>query len=317
MFRVAWITRAVFEAVVARYAPRRLHVVAPPAASAELRAAVAGEGWAVGPLTVHDEEDFFGPAFGLTKDDLAHTLTLGGAHYPAGWFFQQLIKLGGHEGVPGLSDDYLVWDADLLPVDAWPVREDGVSRVALLQHKGHVPADNHRRWTAWTRDVLGVEPAADGVATFVPHHFWFFRDALDGFKACVSRHAGGGPWPAAMMRTALKHGSFSEYLAWAAWLRAHHPGRVRYHPYAAYGATAERFFDDGSGRFAAALRDAAGADVGAAARPSADAVERFVDAAYAGAVRPSSLNFEQDRRHLDKPDANEHLEEARSRWNPR
>ena len=36
-----------------------------------------------------------------------------------GWYLQQLVKLGASRYLPGLSDTFMVWDPDMIPL--WPV----------------------------------------------------------------------------------------------------------------------------------------------------------------------------------------------------
>ena len=318
LFRPAWNTRAVLEALRAHYAPRHTHLITLAAGADALREAIAGEGWAVGPFTVHAEEDFFVPAFGLTKQDLADALDGALPLYPPGWYFQQLLKLGAHEGIRGLSDDYLVWDADLLSIEPWPLFDaDGTPAFALLQHKDHVPASNHDRWARWIRDVLDVEPVTDPVGTFVPHHLWFHRVPLDRFKKRITRHGRqGDAWPLCMIRSVRRHGTFSEYWSYASWLGTHAPHLLRYHPYGEHGATTERFFEDGTGRFASALRKHLGLKTDAPLFPTWVEIDGFIAHDYAthDTPRPSSLAFEGDVRHVKKGDAWVLLEEQRSRW---
>jgi hypothetical protein len=33
-----------------------------------------------------------------------------------GWWYQQIIKLGAFLQIPNLSDPYIVWDSDLIPL---------------------------------------------------------------------------------------------------------------------------------------------------------------------------------------------------------
>ena len=42
---------------------------------------------------------------------------MGRAH--GGWYLQQLVKLGASRYLPGLSDTFMVWDPDMIPL--WPV----------------------------------------------------------------------------------------------------------------------------------------------------------------------------------------------------
>ena len=104
-----------------------------------------------------------------------------------GWFYRQILKLGADEGVPGLSEWFLVWDADMVPVDAWPVLDNGVHRLALVQRNSGGNALIVGQWHEWIKQILGVEVAADTEGTFVPHHFWFTREQFAMFRAQLRR----------------------------------------------------------------------------------------------------------------------------------
>ena len=36
-----------------------------------------------------------------------------------GWWYQQIIKLGAVYIIKNISDPYIVWDADLIPIKKW------------------------------------------------------------------------------------------------------------------------------------------------------------------------------------------------------
>ena len=61
-----------------------------------------------------------------------------------GWYLQQLVKLGAARYLRGLSDTFLIWDPDMIPL--WPVRvfgaqassANGGKRRAFRQIGGYV-----------------------------------------------------------------------------------------------------------------------------------------------------------------------------------
>ncbi len=323
LYRLRWNTRAVMEGLTAHYAPRAIHVVTPESQVRSLRE--QAKTWQVSPLFVHPEEPFFKKECGLSKDAICAELELGESLYTPGWFYQQLLKLGAPEGIDTLSEWYVVWDSDLLPVDTWPLirqrpdsqgQDDTEHAFALLQNNQYGNAQIVGTWARWIRSVLGVEPLTDGEGTFIPHHMWFKRSHLDSFKRQVGQYFHSEEsWLRLMMRSANEFGTFSEYWAYVSWVAAKAPGDLAFYPYSEYGETTERFFDDGTGLFSAALRKdllpASPAD-----SPAYEAVDAFIRAQY-GENRPSSLSFESSPRHLKKDTTNMHIEESRSRWNPR
>ncbi|MEM6257832.1 MAG: DUF6492 family protein [Planctomycetota bacterium] len=313
LLRPTWCTRAVIEGLFAHYQPSKLHVIAPADGCEALNSVILSAGWQVGETQTHAEEAFF-TAAGTSKAELSKTVDLQHSLYSPGWFYQQLLKLGAWEGIDGLTEDYLVWDADLLPVNTWPVIDRvGNHTYAMLQHNSKGNPEIVGRWERWIREVLGVEPLTDHEATFVPHHMWFNQPALHALMARVAEYYNSHePWPVLMMRSANDFGTFSEYWLYASWSASREGVAPAYYPYPQYGGTTERFFDDGTGPFSSAMRESLCDQ--AITSPSYQQVMAFIESAYASEPLPSSIAFEQSARHIKKNKANMHLEEVRSRW---
>ena len=322
LFCVRWNTRAVMEGLTAHYQPRSIHIITLPDQVGALKEVC--QSWETAPIQVHDEEIFF-KSSGLTKTSICSELNLGKSLYNPGWFYQQLLKLGAFEGIPGLSEWYLVWDSDLLPADTWPAfrgKDNTLEHVfALLQHNAYGNPTIVGKWETWIESVLQVTPLTDETGTFVPHHMWFKQDHLKSFSEQVKQYyTSNEHWLVLMMRSANDFGTFSEYWAYVSWAAAQAPDSVSFYPYAQYGETTERFFDDGTGMFSTALRkylsvESAGVDDGFS--PSYTDVSRFIQTNYGADQLPSSLAFESSPRHLKKNSETMHIEEKRSRWNPR
>lgn len=321
LYRWRWNTRAVLEGLATHYRPRAVHIItpAPEVRSLQTRA----REWEIPPLYIYEEEVFFQKQ-GLSKEVICAELDLGESLYTPGWFYQQLLKLGAPEGIEGLSEWYVVWDSDLLPVDTWPlIRREAESvrhPFALLQHNQWGNARIVATWEKWIRDVLAVEPSRDREGTFIPHHMWFKQEHLDSFKERLSEYyQSPDSWLLLMMRSANEFGTFSEYWSYVSWVAAKAPEELAFHPYDRYGATTERFFDDGTGLFATALQQQQFSDTVLDAdkfSPSYAEVEAFIRAEYGSDALPSSLSFESSPRHLKKGKENMHIEELRSRWHP-
>lgn len=321
LYRVRWNTRAVLEGLTHHYQPHTLHVITPTTEVQALRE--AAQTWQVGALQVHAEESFFAP-IGLTKDDICAELDLGESLYTPGWFYQQLLKLGAPEGIPDLSEWYVVWDSDLLPVATWPLSrqqdKQWLHTFALLQHNQWGNATIVAKWATWIRSVLAVEPLTDPVGTFVPHHMWFKQTHLRSLQQRLGDYyQSDESWLRLMMRSANEFGTFSEYWSYVSWVGAIAPDDLSYYPYEQYGETTERFFDDGTGLFSATFKRNRQPDLGAgdAFSPSYAELLDFIREAYGTDPLPSSLSFESSPRHLKKDEATMHIEERRSRWNPR
>ncbi len=322
LYRLRWNTQAVLEGITTHYQPRSIHVIAPAVEARSLKK--AAKEWQVAPLYSYEEEQFFAKS-DLTKDKICAELDLELSLYTPGWFYQQLLKLGAFEGIDNLSEWYVVWDSDLLPVDAWPLIRENDSKVqhtfALIQNNGWGNASIVSKWDKWISSVLGVKPLTNPEGSFVPHHMWFKQEYLKSFKQQVNRYyESQDHWLLLMMRSANEFGTFSEYWSYVSWVAAQAPKDLAFYPYQEYGETTERFFDDGTGLFSAALRRSqsqGSQPFKDSFSPSYKEVEAFILAEYGQDVLPSSLSFESSPRHLKKDKENMHIEELRSRWNPR
>ena len=131
LFKARWNTRAVLEGLTHHYAPRAIHIITPAEEAAVLTG--IGQNWATAPLQIHPEEGFFQP-LGLTKDSICAELDLGESPLQSRLVLPAVCsKLGAFEGIPDLSEWYLVWDSDLLPVATWPIfTEDGGNSETYL-----------------------------------------------------------------------------------------------------------------------------------------------------------------------------------------
>lgn len=317
LYRLRWNTRAVLEGITTHYQPQAIHVVAPAPEARSLKK--ASQGWQIAPLHTYEEESFFHQS-GLSKEKICTQLNLEKSLYTPGWFYQQLLKLGAFEGIDDLSDCYVVWDSDLLPVNPWSLTENQEQTIqhtfALLQHNRWGNPRIVSQWERWISSVLGVEPLTDAEGTFVPHHMWFKQKHLKSFARQVNEYfESTDHWLLLMMRSANEFGTFSEYWSYISWVAATAPDEIAFHPYEKHGATSERFFDDGTGLFSAALKRHQ-SHIGDRF-PTYEEILLFLQAEYQLDGLPSSLSFESSPRHLKKDQENMHIEELRSRWNPR
>ena len=317
LYRVRWNTRAVLEGITTHYQPRSIHVIAPAAQVDQLKQ--ESQNWQTSDIYLHEEETFFN-ADDLTKDKICAELDLGQSLYTPGWFYQQLLKLGAFEGIKNLSEWYVVWDSDLLPVDTWAlINQQQQHSFALLQHNGWGNNSIVSKWSKWITDVLGVEALTNQEGTFVPHHMWFKQQHLQSFASQVNQYyQSESHWLLLMMRSANEFGTFSEYWSYVSWDATQAHEDISFYPYESYGVTSERFFDDGTGLFSAALKQHLNlTEFKDDLSPTYADIESFIKTRYGSDLLPSSLSFESSPRHLKKDEQNMHIEELRSRWNPR
>lgn len=318
LYKIRWNTQAVLEGITLHYQPRKIHVIAPKDEVFAMQQ--MSTNWKTASICTHPEETFFSNE--LTKDKICAELDLEQSLYTPGWFYQQLLKLGAFEGIESLSEWYMVWDSDLLPVATWQLIKQKKHIFALLQDKGWGNPNIVSKWEHWLNSILKVPAIKDLRGTFIPHHMWFKQEHLQSFAQQLNQYYDSQDhWLLLMMRSANDFGTFSEYWSYVSWVAAQNPDDISFYPYEQYGITSERFFDDGTGLFSMAMRHHQGLKSDSEANnpfsPSYQDIESFIKSEYALDSLPSSLSFESSPRHLKKDEKNMHLEELRSRWNPR
>ena len=85
-----------------------------------------------GKVAFVDEETYFQKVMGLNREDLkANFKGVGPRDF--GWWWQQLLKLGAGQCIEGISENFCVWDADLIVLEPWPLLQKETCFVAPLQ----------------------------------------------------------------------------------------------------------------------------------------------------------------------------------------
>jgi len=251
------IVRTVLGAVHSLYHPRRIIVISVKSEIAWLQTHLAtwqnlGE---VGLVECVDEETLFEP-LGFTKHSLeqhfqtcASTLrnnrdeqirrTLASAgEREYGWWYQQLIKLGAGSML-NLSTNYIVWDADLIPLRKWELcglSENGFAKfyTAILQKNSRCNSLGQEYSQALMK-LTGASPAEpQGGGTFVCHHMAFNQEILNAMLKRIESLR-GLVWPKAILGIASEHCRFSEYLTYSSFTLSEYPKQFHYHAFSEFG----------------------------------------------------------------------------------
>ena len=168
------IIRTVVECIDKWYAPRTIFLITDEASIKEIRS--HSKHWNIVHCSIVfiDEEFFFFRNYQLTKSDIQKWYTYKDSQSREfGWWYQQLLKLGAVHQIEGLSDPFIVWDADLISLQKWdifPTLSCPHYRFAILQEKA-LSAFNTEQYSASIFDLLGEKGVELERGTFVPHHF--------------------------------------------------------------------------------------------------------------------------------------------------
>ena len=246
--QIGLITRAVLEAIYLFYRPRRIIVITAKK-EGEILGKI-GKYWNLKNLEIVFEEDFFKPNFGLTLEEIINEYDANrkGDQREAGWWIQQLIKLGASTQIDRISPTYIVWDGDLVPTRRWKLCDynqngDVEFYVAILQSEAK-SVFNSTQYAACMEALTGMTPVEPiGGGTFVSHHMTFNKMRVLELLNLISNTTGCNnlPWPKLIMSYSKKFYRFSEYKTYASFMSRNYPSEFKYHPLPIFGTGGLRF----------------------------------------------------------------------------
>lgn len=221
------ILRTVVEGIVSFYSPRTIYIITDPLSTLEI--VEHSIFWKKGNTNIQTiDENIF------RKGDLERNYTyMDEKSREFGWWFQQIIKLDAVNRIPNLSDPFVVWDADLIPLIKWDLYEEESReyRFAILQECAK-NVFNQEQYHASILSILGlesVEPLEKG--TFVPHHFIFHHIVI---RELLER-IGAVNWQEKIMALSATYYRFSEYKCVATFMQMYFPELLKYHPFQQFG----------------------------------------------------------------------------------
>jgi len=158
-----------------------------------------------------------------------------GINNRVGWYFQQYLKLGVALHLEGLSDHYLVWDADNIPISPFQMfNEDG--KVNFCANPSSPKAQGYGKFY---KAILGEElqhPSKGGkIFNFVCGYMMFYKPFVREMLDDVQRHLTarkfkvpgfkGFPWNLHAVAESLIESNvlFSEFDSYGGWVMEHHP----------------------------------------------------------------------------------------------
>lgn len=139
----------------------------------------------------------------------------------AGWYFQQILKLGGLVGCSASDEDLvLIWDADTIPLKKLTFKQDG----RLIYFMGH---ENHRPYFKTIKKLLHIEKKVD--FSFIAQCFVLKKKWVDEFLAEIE-FTSGLKWPEAILNAIdlEEISGFSEYETLGNWLMVRHKDQIAF-----------------------------------------------------------------------------------------
>jgi len=253
---------SVIEALVEYYTPRTLYIITSTPEIEKLTPQISQWKTQKSRIQLIPEETFFEAKYGKKLKTIQQWYTYRDEQSREfGWWYQQILKLGAVDRIPQLSTPFMIWDADLIPLQKWtlyPSFQIPHFHFALLQ-ESEKNAFNQKQYRDSLFELLRLPeirpadrvseskpktPSADG--TFVPHHFVFYPKIIRAFikyieliHHCTSKK----PWFRVILQLSKKYYRFSEYKIIATFMSYFFPRKLHYHPFIHYGKRGIRIRD--------------------------------------------------------------------------
>lgn len=239
--------RTTVEAIHSFYSPRNIFIITPEIYVSNIE--YLSIYW-LGNVIVIPEETFFIKNYGLHKRDIEEMFNNKPDERSRefGWWYQQLIKLAAYTQIRGLSDPYVVWDSDLIPLVKWniyPHIGESQYKIAILQEKAKSEW-NIEQYKDSMIYLTGLTPVEPEEGTFVPHHFVLHHCVLEKLHNHIENYGKrynnniGMNWINCIMQLSHMFFRFSEYKTVATFMTKYFPEMLKYHKFKKYGRFGHR-----------------------------------------------------------------------------
>ena len=237
---------SVIEAIVEFYAPRTIYIITPIAEIEKLSGQVSQ--WKTKDTHIRyiPEETFFRRRYHKHIDRIKKWYTYKDEKSrDFGWWYQQILKIGAVYRIRNLSKPFIVWDADLVPLQKWtlyPSFRIPHFHFALLQET-EFNDFNRKQYQESIYDLLKIPEVRptrfqEEGGTFLTHHFVFYPKVLRAFIRyieIVHRCTSEKPWFRVILELSDKYYRFSEYKSLATFMSHFFSRKLHYHSFMCYG----------------------------------------------------------------------------------
>ena len=242
--------RTTVEAIQTFHSPKKIYIITPEIYISTIDNLCMH--WNGSVITI-PEETFFNKNYGLHINDIKAMFNNNpdARSREFGWWYQQIIKLAAYTQISGLSDPYIVWDSDLIPLVKWSIYPhigENEYKFAILQEKARSEwnIQQYKDSMKYLTGLIAVEPTE---GTFVPHHFVFHHCVLDDLCKHIEYHGvmhngnDGMNWIHCIMQLSHIFFRFSEYKLVATFMTNYFPEMLKYHKFKKYGRFGYRIRD--------------------------------------------------------------------------
>ena len=244
LHRYHYLVRTVLEVIEKFYFPKIIYIITPKKYVEIIN--TLSKNWYIKQIIVLEEETFFEKNYNLNYTNINEIFNQNKDERSRefGWWYQQLIKLGAFKQIPNLSDPYVVWDSDLIPLKKWdiyPNKESHYYKFAILQEKSR-SIWNNTQYNESLYDLIGLHIDKPDIGTFVSHHFIMYHHILDDIINHIENR-NNQCWIISIIKLSHKYFRFSEYNMVASFMKKNYPELLHYYSYNDYGKFGERIRD--------------------------------------------------------------------------
>jgi hypothetical protein len=241
LHRYHYMVRTVIEAINNFYSPRNIYIITPECYCKIINTNKIS--WNISNIIEISEETFFTNNYKLHYDDIKRYFTKkeNDKNREFGWWYQQIIKLAAFKQIPQLSDPYIVWDSDLIPLTRWeiyPTVKNNYYKFAILQENTRAEwvIEEYEKSLLFLTDLPLCDPE---IGTFVPHHHIFYHNILQELINRIESKM-NECWIKSIISVSNNYYRFSEYRAISSLMQIYHPDLLNYHLYEEFGKHGQR-----------------------------------------------------------------------------
>lgn len=244
LHRYHYLVRTVLEVIEKFYSPRTIYIITPQKYVEIIN--TLSKNWLVKKVIVLEEEKFFEKNYNLNYDTIYGMFNQikDEKSREFGWWYQQLIKIVAFKQIMNLSNPYIVWDSDLIPLKKWniyPTKESPYYKFAILQETAK-NVWNNTQYDESLYDLIGLHIDKPDIGTFVSHHFIMHHHILNSIISHIE-NKNNECWIISIIKLSHKYFRFSEYNMISSFMKSNYPELLHYYSYNDYGKFGIRIRD--------------------------------------------------------------------------
>lgn len=237
--------RIVLEGVISLYKPNNIYIITNNYSIKEISEKLLL--WNIDKSTkiIFMEEDiFFLNNYNLLRKEIENMYFFDKIYSREfGWWFQQLIKLGAVYQIQNLSDPFVIWDGDLIPIIKWNLEENNEFKFAILQESSKNNW-NKEQYANSIKYLIKEEAIEPEIGTFVPHHFIFHHNVLISMLNHIEeKHKNEKNWIEIIINLSKKFYRFSKYKCVASYMNLYYKDLLKFHKFEKFGISGKRYRD--------------------------------------------------------------------------